>query len=159
VEKLLDLRFVRENIPAVRRAIEIKGEQAALDDFLRLDTKRRELLQEVEELKHQRNVVSKDVGRLKKEGRDAAELVEKMRLVNERIKELDEEQRQIDTTMEEILLHIPNLPDPDVPVGTPKRTTRKFAAGGTSRNLTLAPSLTGSWGNSWGYWISPEPGK
>ena len=72
--KLLDVRFVRENIPAVRRAIEAKGEKAALDDFLLLDTKRRDLLQEVEKLKHQRNVVSKDVGRLKKEGRDAAGL-------------------------------------------------------------------------------------
>lgn len=123
--KLLDVRFVRENIPAVRRAIEAKGEKAALDDFLLLDTKRRDLLQEVEKLKHQRNVVSKDVGRLKKEGRDATELVEKMRLVNERIKELDEEQKQIETAMEKILLHIPNLPDPEVPVGSTEEDNKE----------------------------------
>jgi len=121
----LDVRFVRENIPAVRRAIEAKGEKAALDDFLLLDTKRRDLLQEVEKLKHQRNVVSKDVGRLKKEGRDATELVEKMRLVNERIKELDEEQKQIETAMEKILLHIPNLPDPEVPVGSTEEDNKE----------------------------------
>jgi len=125
VVKLLDVRFVRENIPAVRRAIEAKGEKAALDDFLLLDTKRRDLLQEVEKLKHQRNVVSKDVGRLKKEGRDATELVEKMRLVNERIKELDEEQKQIETAMEKILLHIPNLPDPEVPVGSTEEDNKE----------------------------------
>ncbi|HHT46608.1 MAG TPA: serine--tRNA ligase [Firmicutes bacterium] len=122
---MLDVRFVRENIPAVRRAIEAKGEKAALDDFLLLDTKRRDLLQEVEKLKHQRNVVSKDVGRLKKEGRDATELVEKMRLVNERIKELDEEQKQIETAMEKILLHIPNLPDPEVPVGSTEEDNKE----------------------------------
>ena len=122
---MLDVRFVRENIPAVRRAIEAKGEKAALDDFLLLDTKRRDLLQDVEKLKHQRNVVSKDVGRLKKEGRDATELVEKMRLVNERIKELDEEQKQIETAMEKILLHIPNLPDPEVPVGSTEEDNKE----------------------------------
>lgn len=159
MEKLLDLRFVRENIPAVRRAIEIKGEQAALDDFLRLDTKRRELLQEVEELKHQRNVVSKDVGRLKKEGRDAAELVEKMRLVNERIKELDEEQRQIDTTMEEILLHIPNLPDPDVPVGTAEEDNKEVRRWGDVPQFDFSAKPHWELGEQLGILDFPRAGK
>ncbi len=156
---MLDLRFVRENIPAVRRAIETKGEQAALDDFLRLDTKRRDLLQEVEELKHQRNVVSKDVGRLKKEGRDAAELVEKMRLVNERIKELDEEQRQIDTTIEEILLDIPNLPDPEVPVGTTEEDNKEVRRWGNVPQFEFSARPHWELGEQLGILDFPRAGK
>ena len=56
---MLDQRFIRENTEAVRQAISAKGEKAALEEFLQLDMRRRELLQEVETLKHQRNTVSR----------------------------------------------------------------------------------------------------
>ncbi len=114
---MLDIRFVRQNTERVREAVEAKGETAPLDDFLGLDGKRRELLQDVESLKHERNTASKEIGRLKKEGSDAADLMEKVRQVNERIKELDGELKEIEARLEEILLHIPNLPDPEVPRG------------------------------------------
>ncbi len=114
---MLDMRYIRENVQEVRRAMENKGEEAALDDFLGLDQERREILKEAENLKHQRNSVSKEVGRLKKEGEDADQLVEKMRQVGVRIKELDEKYKDLEERLEDILLHIPNLPDPDVPVG------------------------------------------
>ncbi|MDO9536211.1 MAG: serine--tRNA ligase [Bacillota bacterium] len=115
---MLDLRFVRENIEVVQDAINAKGEKADLEEFSRLDKTRRDLLQEVEALKHQRNTVSKEVGRLKKDGQDADTLVEKMQLVNERIKNIDEKNKEIETNLEKILLHIPNLPDPQVPFGS-----------------------------------------
>lgn len=115
---MLDLKFVRENPDEVRRALKVKGEEAALDDFLDLEEKRRALLKEVEALKHKRNTVSKKIGHLKREGLRGEELMEEMRKVSDRIKEMDEELKNIEGRMEEILLHIPNLPDPDVPVGS-----------------------------------------
>ena len=115
---MLDIRFVRENIDQVRRALEVKGEEADLQSFTELDAKRRTLLQEVEELKHRRNVVSKEVGNLKSQGLDSSHLVEEMKQVNQRIKELDEELKEKDEKLQDILLRIPNIPDPDVPLGS-----------------------------------------
>lgn len=114
---MLDARFVRENPELVMKAITAKGEQADLEEFLQLDEKRRKLLQETETLKHRRNTVSKEIGLLKKAGKETGEMMEKMRLSNERMRELDEEIRELDARLEAILLSIPNLPDPEVPVG------------------------------------------
>ena len=114
---MLDVRFVRENPELVAKAVADKGEQANLEEFLQMDRRRRELLQEVEELKYQRNTVSKEIGRLKKAGEEQKEMMDKMRLSNERIRTLDEELRELDKRLEDLLLGIPNLPDPDVPVG------------------------------------------
>jgi len=114
---MLDMRYVRENPEEVRLALQNKGEEAALDEFLTLDDRRRERLQEVESLKARRNTVSKEIGRLKKEGQDAASLMEEMRQVGEQVKGMDEELKSIESRMEEILLHIPNIPDAAVPVG------------------------------------------
>ncbi len=114
---MLDVRFVRENPEVVAKAVADKGEQANLEEFLQMDRRRRELLQAAEELKHQRNTVSKEIGRLKKAGEEHGEMMEKMRLSNERIRALDEEIRELDKCLEDILLGVPNLPDPEVPIG------------------------------------------
>ncbi|NLX90211.1 MAG: serine--tRNA ligase [Firmicutes bacterium] len=114
---MLDARFVRENPELVKKAIAAKGEQADVEEFLQLDERRRKLLQETETLKHRRNIVSKEIGLLKKAGKETGEMMEQMRLSNERMRELDEEIRELNARVEAILLSIPNLPDPDVPVG------------------------------------------
>jgi len=72
---MLDLRFVRENIAAVQQAATAKGEKVSLDEFVTLDEKRRNLLREVEQLKYQRNTVSREIGLRKKKGEDAAVLI------------------------------------------------------------------------------------
>ncbi|MDP2808402.1 MAG: serine--tRNA ligase, partial [bacterium] len=64
---MLDPKFVRENIEQVKKAIALKGEKADLGPFLELDAKRRTIVQEVETLKAQRNSVSEEIAKLKKE--------------------------------------------------------------------------------------------
>ncbi len=115
---MLEMRFVRENPEKIRKAMQDKGEEAALDEFLELDKRRRDMLQELESLKNRRNTISREVGKLKKTGGDTREIVGKMRLTNERIKSMDDERKNLEKRMEKILLHIPNLPDDDVPRGT-----------------------------------------
>jgi seryl-tRNA synthetase len=136
---MLDLRFVRENLEVVQDAINAKGEKADLEEFLRLDKTRRDLLQEVEALKHQRNTVSKEVGNLKKQGQDASALVEKMQLVNERIKSIDEKNKEIETNLEKILLHIPNLPDPQVPLGSAEEDNQEVRRVGNIPEFDFTP--------------------
>ena len=111
---MLDLRFIREHADEVREALVKLHETAPIDEILALDARRRELLAEADSLKHQRNVVSKKIGRMKE--KDQA-LIEEMREVGTRIKELDVELSQVEVDLNDLLLLVPNMPDPSVPVG------------------------------------------
>jgi len=115
---MLDLKFIRENTDIVREAIRNKGEKADLDLLLSLDQKRRSLLSQADELKHQRNVVSEEIARMKKEKQDPGEQIEKMRKVADQIDTLDGELRQLEEKINHLLLSIPNIPHPSVPIGS-----------------------------------------
>jgi len=114
---MLDIKFVRENMEAVRKAIADKNEQAELDRFAELDAARRELLRVVEQLKNKRNTVSAEIARMKREKKDAAAFIEEMRIVSQKIKDLDQKVRDVEQNLQELLLTLPNIPDPSVPVG------------------------------------------
>lgn len=115
---MLDFRIIRETPDIVKEAMRLKGDTVNLERFLELEDKRRTMLKQVEELKYRRNVVSKEIGSRKARGEDAEEQVARMRQVSDRIKEMDEELRMVMGEIEEILLHIPNLPDDEVPRGS-----------------------------------------
>lgn len=114
---MLDLKFVRSNPGVVKEALQKRGASISLDPFLELDQRRREKLVEVEKLKNRRNVVSEEIGRLKKAGQLAEDLVLEMREVSAAIKEMDDEIRVLEQEIQQTLLGIPNIPDASVPVG------------------------------------------
>ncbi|MGI6658672.1 MAG: serine--tRNA ligase [Dethiobacteraceae bacterium] len=114
---MLDLKFVRDNLDVVRKALQDKGETAAVDRFSELDTRRRDLLREVEQLKNKRNIVSAEVARMKKAKEDAGAVIAEMRAVSQQIKTLDQQTREVEQALQEILLTLPNIPDESVPVG------------------------------------------
>jgi seryl-tRNA synthetase len=111
---MLDLRFIREHPDEVQEGLVKLNSTAPIDEILALDSQRRDLLAEADSLKHQRNVVSKRIGRMK--DKDQA-LIEEMRQVGSRIKELDGELSQVEEELNGLLLLVPNLPDPTVPIG------------------------------------------
>lgn len=114
---MLDLKFVRENLDKIKRNIEIKNEKCSIDSISQLDAKRRAVIQEVEDLKNTRNVVSKEIAAMKKSKLDASEQIAAMKQVSENIKSLDDELRNIDLELKQILLTIPNMAHESVPVG------------------------------------------
>ncbi|MCW3489006.1 serine--tRNA ligase [Dethiobacter alkaliphilus] len=114
---MLDLKFVRDNLDVVRKALDDKGEEAAIDQFAEVDEKRRSLLHEVEQLKQKRNKVSEQVAQMKRSGEDASGVIEEMRTVSQKIKEMDNDVRNVDDELQQILLTLPNIPHKDVPVG------------------------------------------
>lgn len=114
---MLDLRFVRTNPDVVRQALINKGVSVDLDRILALDVERRQILTEVEQLKARRNQVSKQVGAMKKQGQDASAIIAEMGQIADRIKELDDRERQVEAELQELLYQLPNIPAPDVPVG------------------------------------------
>lgn len=114
---MLDTKYIRQNPDAVRNNIARKNEKANVDVFLGLDEKRREIIQEVEALKSTRNTVSQEVARRKKAGEPADELIAEMKGVADRIKDLDEALRNVETAQEELALTFPNMLHASVPDG------------------------------------------
>lgn len=115
---MFDVKLLRNNMAAVQAAMQNRGKNVEeLNRFTDADVKRRELLQEAEQLKNRRNVVSQEVAQRKKAGENADGLINEMKVVGDRIKELDDEIRGLDEGLQQIVLSIPNMPHESVPVG------------------------------------------
>jgi seryl-tRNA synthetase len=114
---MLEIKFVRQNLSDVKRALEARHSELDISAFQTADDLRRGVLVELEELRHQRNRVSDQIADLKKVSEDAKVLVEQMRLVSAKIKILEQELAVHQETLDKILLEIPNIPHASVPFG------------------------------------------
>ncbi|MDW7981654.1 MAG: serine--tRNA ligase [Thermomicrobium sp.] len=113
---MLDLRLIREHPEMVREALRKLNTDAPIDAILELDEQRRQLVAEVEQLKAARNAESKRIAQLSP-GPEREAAIVAMRELGERIEKLDRELATIEERLQSLLLEVPNLPDPDVPVG------------------------------------------
>jgi seryl-tRNA synthetase len=115
---MLDIKILRANFAEVKEKLQHRGEDLTdLGKFEDLDLRRRNLIVESEALKSKRNEVSQQVAFLKREKKDADQLIAEMREVGDKIKGLDDELRVVEETLEQMLLSIPNIPHESVPVG------------------------------------------
>lgn len=114
---MLDIKLIRENPEIVKQGIENKREKSRVDEILKIDEQRRELIFRTDELKSQRNQASMQVGAIKKSGGDASEIIAEMKRVSDQITENDSLLKELETQLEDILLYLPNLPHSSVPVG------------------------------------------
>lgn len=114
---MLDMKFIRQNIEIVSKALKDRGSQIRLDDLLEHDSRRRALIQEADELKSQRNQFSSRIARAKTESTNLDEEKEGMRVISEKIKTIDAEIKSVEEEMDVIVMGIPNIPHESVPVG------------------------------------------
>lgn len=119
---MLDLKFVRSNPEVVRQNIKNKFQDEKLplvDEVLELDSRNREIKQEVEALRAQRNKISKQIGALMAQGKkEEAEEVKKQVAENaDRIEVLSAEEKQVEEKLKKDMMTIPNIIDPSVPIG------------------------------------------
>ena len=114
---MLELKFMRENVEMLKEVLKNRNNSIDMDAFVALDSKRREVLSEVENLKRERNNVSAEIASLKKEKKDANHLIEKMGGVSAKIKELDAELAEIDAELTHIQMTIPNVYHSSTPIG------------------------------------------
>lgn len=127
---MLDIKFIRDHPDLVRDGIRKKGDVDRIDDVLRFDQLRRDLISRVETLKSRRNAVSEEIARLKKAGHDAGPQLSEMNTVKAEIKQLDEMLRGYENDFNGLLLAIPNVPHPSVPEGhTPAENQPVFSWG------------------------------
>ena len=114
---MLDLKFVRENLSEVEKAVDKRGGKADFAGFSVIEKKRREILLKIETLRNKRNIASDKIAAMKKAGEDAQSSIEETRAVSEEIKELEKILSEIEGNINDFLIAIPNIPHPDVPRG------------------------------------------
>lgn len=114
---MLDIKFVRENPELVQDALKRRNNPLKLDNFMKLEKERREVLGGAEALKAKRNAVSKQISQMKKNNENTDAIVAEMRKVGDDIAALDERLRDIESGLRDIMLSIPNIPNEAVPYG------------------------------------------
>lgn len=114
---MLDIKLIRTEPEKVKKALARRKENVDIDALLALDTKKRETLFEVEQLKSKQNDVSKKIPAMKKAGEDTTAVFAEMKELSDEIKALDDKVRELDEEIYKTMLTIPNIPCDDVPDG------------------------------------------
>jgi len=146
-----DIKQIRTEPEKFSQAWKNRGVEdaaAVVEKVLLLDEKRRAGLAEVEELKRGRNEASAQVAKLKREGGDASDLIAETRNVGERISALDAAGRELEETLQQELLQLPNLPAADVPVGKDENDNVEISKFGTPRQFDFEPKEHGELGTA-----------
>jgi len=133
---MLDIRFIRENLEQVEQRLATRGSEIRLDEFRQLDTQRRELLGEVENLKAEKNRVSALIGQTKDKSQVQGEIA-RMKEVSSQIKQMDENLREISDKLSAILMTVPNLPHEATPVGASEDDNVEIRRWGTPREFSF----------------------
>ena len=136
---MLELKFMRENVEMLKEMLKNRNSNVDMDTFVELDSKRREILSEVENLKRERNNVSAEIANLKKEKKDANHLIEKMGGVSAKIKELDAELVEIDEKIKDIQLNIPNVYHSSTPIGPDEDYNLEIRKWGVPKKFDFEP--------------------
>ncbi|MCL0057877.1 serine--tRNA ligase [Dehalococcoidales bacterium] len=136
---MLDLKFIRENIELVREGVAKRQDTAPLDEILELDRERRQKMLELENLRHAR----KEAAREKKS-------IDEGRSLRAKIRALEEEVRSLDKQLEELLLQVPNIPQPTVPSGKDENDSIVVRSWGEPKSFDFQPAPHWKLGESLG---------
>lgn len=136
---MLDVRRVRNNPQEVARALRDRQVNISLDKFLEADARRRQALAELEELRRRRNQISEEVASRKGCGQLADDLIVAMRAGNEQIRALEARVKELDATLNDLLLEIPNIPHASVPVGDDERNNAVVRTWGQPAAFSFPP--------------------
>jgi seryl-tRNA synthetase len=130
---MIDLAFVRANLPLVEEKLRTRGMDPAvvLADFAAIDRERRDAITRVETLKAERNKLTEEIARLRKSGADATPQTERTRTLKAEVESLETVAMTTDERLREIMQSLPNLPQDTVPVGSDEHGNREEKLWGT----------------------------
>ncbi|WP_128896254.1 serine--tRNA ligase [Longirhabdus pacifica] len=137
---MLDIKKLRSDMENIKKMLEHRGGSLAeVTQFTEQDEKRRALLQETEQLKNKRNIVSQQVAQKKKKKEDAEALIVEMREVSSQIKQLDEQIRTVEENLQQVMLSIPNITHDSVPIGTSEEDNVLHRTWGDTTTFSFEP--------------------
>ena len=136
---MLDIKLLRDHLDEVKARMATRGTAIDWDQFLSLDRERRDAVAHTEKLKEKKNRLSGEIGKLKKSGADATVLMREVEEVSEAIRSSEGPLADIETRFEQFMLTLPNLPHPNVHVGTDERDNREVRRWGEPPKFGFAP--------------------
>jgi seryl-tRNA synthetase len=136
---MLDIKLLRDHLDEVKARMATRGAAIDWDQFQSLDRERRDAVARTERLKEKKNRLSGEIGKLKKSGADATVLMREVEEVSEAIRSSEGPLAEIETRFEQFMLTLPNLPHPNVHVGTDERDNREVRRWGEPPKFGFAP--------------------
>jgi len=141
---MLDPRYIRENPDKIRVALTNRGYSTEiLDRFLEIDSRRMELLREVEQLRQKRNILSKEISELKARKSSDGNLIEQKMIeakdVSDKIEALEDTLKGFDAEITDIILNIPNIPHESVPIGKDETENKEVRRWGMPKKFDFEP--------------------
>lgn len=138
---MLDIKLLKEKPEYVKQRLLTRNSDysAEIDRILEADVQRRSLITDTEQLRAKQNSVSKEIPKLKKEGKDTSEIFEEMRKLSDKVKADSDKIDDLDSEIESLLLSIPNLPDESVPVGPDDSANEEIRRWGETRSFDFEP--------------------
>lgn len=136
---MLDLKFIRDNKDVVEQAVKNRNNKCDINKIIDLDSARRSLLQEAENLKHEKNKVSKEIGVMKARGDDINIKTEYMKNVSQRIREFNDNLEKVNDQLSKLLYFVPNIPHSSVPIGPDSAANKVVKEWGQPRKLGSRP--------------------
>jgi len=134
---VLDIRFVRANPDAVRRAARVKRLEFDVDRLLEVDAELRRLKQTSEEMKAQQNRTSKEIAKM--QGPEREQRIAEMQALVGRVRELGEQQKTVEEEFDRLMLYVPNVPAAEVPEGKDDSENVEMHRWGTPRQFDFEP--------------------
>mgnify|MGYP000740103066 FL=1 len=137
---MLDIKLLRDQLEECIELLQRRGgDFAYLRDLVDKDQRRRDIIGEVEQVKAKRNELSKQIGQYKREQKDPKELFEQINGLGVGVKELEKELKQLEDDIHHTLLMTPNLPHPDIPVGSDEEDNREIKKVGAPTTFDFDP--------------------
>ena len=136
---MISLKEIREDPDRISQAAASKGESIQIEKLLELDNKSRELIQDVEEKKAERNRISEKIAQLKREGDNADGLISEMRELSLQIKEGDGALAELKEQLDNLLRWVPNVPHESVPVGDDESANELVRTWGEEPSFDFTP--------------------
>jgi len=139
---VLDIKIIRDDTEKVKEALKKRGYSVEIiDRILEEDKKWRELITKENELRFKRNEISKTIAKLKKEGKneDAKKLIEEGKIISQEVEKVEDEKKEIERSLKNLLLQVPNIPHTSVPVGEDESGNVEVRKWGKPREFDFPP--------------------
>ena len=136
---MLDLKFIRENPDIVKKSIKNRGLTLDIDELLAIDSKRREILMEMEELRHKKNIISQEIGKKIAQKGDVNQEKSEIKTISQKIDEIEPKVEDLDIKLSNLLLLVPNIPHNSVPIGADPQANKIVREWGEGPKFKFEP--------------------
>ena len=136
---MLDIKLIREDKEKINELLKRRNPELSVDEIIEIDQKRREAQFKADEVRAQRKTMSQQIGAMKKQGEDTTAIQEEVKLLGDKIKELEELESELENSQKNLLLTIPNTPDENSPIGTDDSCNKVIKKWGEPAKFSFEP--------------------